>query len=208
MAAGADAFLVTTHRRHGAVVRRDAHGVRLDIETTQDGGNFGTLHLDDAPAEPIGGDAEAALDGRDVATAAYLLGVMDRVLRDYARLPAHAQQFGRPIGSFQALQHRAVDVKVQIALTRAASRPPPRRWTPSRRSATRQAAVSRAKARAADAALSSPAKPCSCTAASATPTSRYRPVPAQGDGAAQPASARPRSTARRSAALQPESDDE
>ncbi|HKM62788.1 MAG TPA: acyl-CoA dehydrogenase family protein [Acidisphaera sp.] len=152
MAAGADAFLVTTADGN-AVVRRDAHGVRLEIEITQDGGNFGTLHLDDAPAEPVGGDAEAALDEAVLATAAYLLGVMDRafaITLDYMRT---RQQFGRPIGSFQALHHRAVDVQVQIALTRASVEAAAATLDADPTSAQRQAVVSRAKARASDAAL-------------------------------------------------------
>ena len=48
MAAGADAFLVTVPDGL-ALVERDAPGVSLEIVQTQDGGNFGTLILDDAP---------------------------------------------------------------------------------------------------------------------------------------------------------------
>src|SRR6185312_1071358 len=56
MAAGADAFLVTVPGGL-ALVERDAPGVHLEIQDTQDGGNFGTLTLDNAPAEAIEGDA-------------------------------------------------------------------------------------------------------------------------------------------------------
>ena len=61
MAAGADAFLVTVPGGL-ALVERDAPGVSLEIQQTQDGGNFGTLILDNAPAEAIEGDATEALE--------------------------------------------------------------------------------------------------------------------------------------------------
>jgi alkylation response protein AidB-like acyl-CoA dehydrogenase len=152
MAAGADAFLVTTTDGN-AIVRRDAPGLRLDIEATQDGGHFGTLHLDNVPGEAVGGDAEAALEEAALATAAYLLGVMERAFAITLEYMRTRQQFGRVIGSFQALHHRAVDVQVQIALTRASVEAAAATLDSDAPVARRQAAVSRAKARASDAAL-------------------------------------------------------
>src|ERR1051326_1737020 len=78
MAAGADAFLVTTHGGL-ALVDRAARGVHIASTTAQDGGNFATVTFDDAPAEAIGGDASEALEAAALATGAYLLGAMDRV---------------------------------------------------------------------------------------------------------------------------------
>jgi alkylation response protein AidB-like acyl-CoA dehydrogenase len=152
VAAGADAFLVTA-RDGMALVARDAPGVSLDVVGTQDGGTFGTLRLEDAPGEPVPGDPAPALEEATLATAAYLLGVMDRAFAmtlDYMRT---RQQFGRPIGSFQALQHRAADLKIQVALTRASIDSAAAVLDAPGPAAARQAAVSRAKARASDAAL-------------------------------------------------------
>jgi alkylation response protein AidB-like acyl-CoA dehydrogenase len=61
-----------------------------------------------------------ALDRAALATAAYLLGGMEAgfaMTLDYLQT---RQQFGKIIGTFQALQHKAADTKMHIALTRAA----------------------------------------------------------------------------------------
>jgi alkylation response protein AidB-like acyl-CoA dehydrogenase len=152
MAAGADAFLVTT-REGLALVAADAPGVAIDSAATQDGGHWGTVTFERAPAEPLPGTALDAIEEATLATAAYLLGVMERsfaMTLDYLRT---RQQFGRPIGSFQALQHRAADLKLQIALTRASIESAAATLDAGGPPSYAQAAVSRAKARAADASL-------------------------------------------------------
>ena len=90
MAAGADAFLVTVPGGL-ALVERDAPGVSLEIQQTQDGGNFGTLILDNAPAEAIEGDATEALEHAIMATAAYLFGLIGSRVRHHARLHEDAR---------------------------------------------------------------------------------------------------------------------
>ena len=152
-AAGADSFLVTIPGG-SALVSADAPGLSISLDRTQDGGHFGTLTFDGAPAQIVESDGADALEVATLTTAAALLGLMERAFSmtlDYMRT---RQQFGKLIGSFQALQHRAADLRIQIALTRAsvddaasvldeaASSPDQRR-----------AAVSRAKARASDAGL-------------------------------------------------------
>lgn len=147
MAAGADAFLVSTTNGH-ALVAPDAPGVTLTLDKTQDGGNFGTLRLDNVAAEPLPGDLTDALEEATLATSAYLLGVMDRVFAltlDYLKT---RQQFGKPIGSFQALAHRAVDLRIQVNLTRASVEAAAATWDQGGPLPTRQAAISRAKHRA------------------------------------------------------------
>jgi alkylation response protein AidB-like acyl-CoA dehydrogenase len=152
MAAGADAFLVTVPGGL-ALVERDAPGVSLLLQQMQDGGNFGTLSFDNAPAEALEGDASEALEHAIMASSAYLFGLMDRafsITLDYMKT---REQFGRKIGAFQALQHRAADMEIQISLTRATVGSAADALDNAPTAAQRRAAVSRAKVRASDAAM-------------------------------------------------------
>ena len=152
VAAGADAFVVTT-RQGLALVERTAPGVTLDVAKTQDGGQLATIDFANAPGEALPGEAGPALEDATLATAAMLLGVMGQAFAltlDYLRT---RQQFGKPIGSFQALQHRAADLKLQLELTRASVESAAAILDRGAPEPVRQAAVSRAKARAATAGM-------------------------------------------------------
>ena len=153
MGAGADLFLVAV--RGGAVlVEAGAPGLEVEAAHTQDGGHYATLRLHDVPCGAVeGGGMADALDDVALLTAASLLGAMERAFAltlDYMRT---RKQFGRAIGSFQALQHRAADLQVQIALTRASVESAAAVLDAGARGPGRQAAVSRAKARAAEAGM-------------------------------------------------------
>lgn len=155
MGAGADAFLVSTPEGL-ALIEADASGVRVDRVPTQDGGHFADLTFDRAAANLLPLDSQVLADALDEAalgTAAYLLGVAEQAFAltlDYLRT---RKQFGQAIGSFQSLQHRAVDLKLQLALWRASLDAAAATCDAGAPVAQRRAAVSRAKARAADASL-------------------------------------------------------
>ena len=151
MAVGADAFLVTVLGGL-ALVDRAAAGVHVLSAQTQDGGNFATVTFDNAAAEAIPGDAGQAIEVAALATGAYLLGAMGRVFGITLEYLKTREQFGRKIGSFQALQHRSADLKIQLALTLATVNAAARIMDDSPDARARKAAVSRAKARASDAA--------------------------------------------------------
>ena len=82
-----------------------------------------------------------------------LLGLTERAFAMTLDYLTTRKQFGRPIGSFQALQHRAVDLRIQIALTRASVESAAATLDSAPAPEVRQAAVSRAKARAAKTAM-------------------------------------------------------
>lgn len=63
---------------------------------------------------------QAALDAGRAAAAAELLGIADEVFARTLAYLKERQQFGRAIGEFQALQHRAAALMVDIELARAA----------------------------------------------------------------------------------------
>jgi len=163
--AQADAFLVTARARDGIVLLwlpRETAGARLELETLADGRAFGTLELKDALAPKAqvaasGAAAAAALalafDHANAIAAAELAGVMDRALEmslDYLKTRV---QFGKPIGSFQALQHRAVDLHIHKEVANAVLEESLAALDRRPAAAARAAAASRVKARCAEAAL-------------------------------------------------------
>ncbi|PZW45861.1 alkylation response protein AidB-like acyl-CoA dehydrogenase [Humitalea rosea] len=154
MAGGATHFLVPVREAAGlALYIQPAAGADLTLEATQDGGSFGTLR-------PAGGVKildqcaavlEQALGEAALGTAATLLGVMDRafaITLDYLKTRT---QFGRPIGAFQSLQHRAADLAMEVALTRASVEAAAASLDAA--APNRGAAIARAKARASDSAM-------------------------------------------------------
>jgi alkylation response protein AidB-like acyl-CoA dehydrogenase len=86
------------------------------------------LTLDNVPARPLasGQDGEravaAALAAGTAMLAAEQLGVAERCLEMTVAYLKERYQFARPVGSFQALKHRAADLWVAISQARAASR--------------------------------------------------------------------------------------
>jgi acyl-CoA dehydrogenase len=62
---------------------------------------------------------ESILDRASVGLAALMLGGAEQAFADTVEYLKEREQFGVPIGSFQALQHRAVSVYTEIALTRS-----------------------------------------------------------------------------------------
>lgn len=153
-ASGAGAFVVAS-ADGVAIMPRDTKGLRVTCAWTQDGCEVGTVEMDGAAALAIGPaeTVDAALDEAMLATAAYLLGLAERAFDMTIGYLKTRKQFERPIGSFQALQHRATDMKIQLALTRASVVSAAAAIDDGASDAARAMAVSRAKCRASEAAL-------------------------------------------------------
>jgi alkylation response protein AidB-like acyl-CoA dehydrogenase len=127
-AGGADGFLVSAGGADGAAlyyVSRDAPGVDVASGPTVEGRSLATLTLKDTPADLVPprqssrSAVEALTDLCLIALSAELLGVMagaQELTFAYLRI---RKQFGKPIGSFQALQHKAVDIYIKTETTRS-----------------------------------------------------------------------------------------
>lgn len=166
VAAVGDVFLVFAYGNSVPYIFRVpalSDGLVVERETAADGTVLAWLKFDKVHVSPedllaSGTYALAAMEESlacgIVATAAELLGVMERSLEltlDYLRM---RQQFGKAIGTFQVLQHRAVDMWIQKELTRSALRSALDVFdNPHSTLAKRRLAASSAKARASQAAL-------------------------------------------------------
>jgi len=69
-----------------------------------------------APADA--GDLDAAFDLAVLATAAQLLGAGERILADSVTYVKQRKQFGREIGSYQAIKHALADVRIALDFAR------------------------------------------------------------------------------------------
>jgi alkylation response protein AidB-like acyl-CoA dehydrogenase len=118
-AAAANLFVVQVD--HGsAIVDATAEGVALQVTQTHDGGHFGVLTLDNVPVKASGRDLAAIREQATLVLSAYLLGVAESALDITLEYLKDRRQFDKPIGSFQALQHRCVDLFLELSLLRAA----------------------------------------------------------------------------------------
>jgi len=126
--AEADMFLLAARRPDGAVglflVLRDAAGLTVAVTRSIDGRLFADLVLDNVKATPLhAADATSLIDtalvGGALLTVADASGAMDALLIDTIGYLNTRKQFGQPIGSFQALQHRAVDMYLALEEVKA-----------------------------------------------------------------------------------------
>jgi len=107
------------------LVERLSAGVSTRGYGTQDGARAAEVHFKNAPASLLTSNGLAALEHAvDIgiaATCAEAVGVMDKTMAITAEYLNTRKQFGVTIGSFQALRHRAADMKMQLELARSMS---------------------------------------------------------------------------------------
>ncbi len=162
-AGGADAFIVSAAVPDGTalyLVDKDAPGLSLEFEQRVDGGFYGHLNFADTPvgaqvAAPERSEALLAtvLDEARVAASAELLGVMTRALEISVDYLKQRVQFDKPIGSFQALQHKTVDLFILSEVSRSVLLQTTALFDGEADATQRAVAASQVKARCSDAAL-------------------------------------------------------
>lgn len=160
-ATGAQGFLVVAEGDTGPVLvlaEAGADGLSVEMHTQADGSAMGELSFSGTPAEMLAEGvavtealAEAISDATALA-AAELVGLSDRAFEitlDYIKT---REQFDKPIGSFQVIQHRAVDLHVMREVAQAGVREVLAQMDCETDPKVRARLASRAKARAVTAA--------------------------------------------------------
>jgi len=126
----ADHLIVSANTSAGVSLFRVAKGESgVDVQTvkTMDGGKAARVSLSSAQGELLGEEGAAGpvlehvLDKAAAAACAEGLGIAQTVLWMTVEYLKTRKQFGVPIGIFQALQHRAVDMFVQTELLKGTS---------------------------------------------------------------------------------------
>jgi alkylation response protein AidB-like acyl-CoA dehydrogenase len=121
----ADTFLVTASTPSGVgvfLVAADAAGVERQAQHTSDGDVTALVTFSNAPATPVGDGTTAQRLGEllIVASAAEQVGVTEGALRLTAEYAKTREQFGRPIGTFQAVGQRLADGFIDVLCQRLA----------------------------------------------------------------------------------------
>jgi alkylation response protein AidB-like acyl-CoA dehydrogenase len=117
----ADLLLVTADMDGTtALFAVEAGDAEIRPYTVVDGSVAAEVRFHQAPAEhlPFSRWKEAIADARRIA-AAEMVGLASRMLDDTLDYVHQRQQFGQPIGRFQAIQHRRVDCYTMLELMRS-----------------------------------------------------------------------------------------
>ena len=107
------------------LVERQSSGVTTRGYSTQDGARAAEMSMKNAPATLVCVNGlpalEHAVDIGIACTCAEAVGAMEQTLAITFEYLKTRKQFGVSIGSFQALRHRAADMKMQLELARSMS---------------------------------------------------------------------------------------
>ena len=138
-------------------VPRGTAGMTLVESALADGTRMARIDFSDATLEaaallasgPLADAAlDAAIDGGALLASFALAGLAQEAFAITLNYLKTREQFGRAIGGFQALQHRAVDLHIQNEITRAVVHETATEWPGATRRQDRQRLAARAKYRA------------------------------------------------------------
>lgn len=107
------------------IVDTKAAGVEVRGYKTMDGGRAANISFNDAPAELLGEEGKGfavldrVIDYGIVAASAQALGEMNSSFQKTLAYMKTREQFGKPIGSFQVIQHRMVDMFTHVESSRS-----------------------------------------------------------------------------------------
>jgi alkylation response protein AidB-like acyl-CoA dehydrogenase len=113
-----------------AVVENDRQGIGFQQQPTFDVlGRYHALTLENVcvtPDDIVGGSPDPAaverlLDASRVVAATIMTGISGLILDKSVEYAGQREQFGRPIGSFQAIKHRCADMAVLLDASRSAA---------------------------------------------------------------------------------------
>jgi alkylation response protein AidB-like acyl-CoA dehydrogenase len=116
-------FIVVVARNGVFVVDSRAHGLKISPMSAMDlTRKLYILEFSNTPAEQIGATANLsrAFDVATASLAAELVGGMQRSLDITVEYAKTRKQFGKPIGSFQAVQHQCADMYLETESARSA----------------------------------------------------------------------------------------
>lgn len=109
------------------IVDPKAKGIAIERTMMTDAHNAARIAFESVAASAVLGEVdggwaplEAALNAGRGALAAEMAGISDEAFGRTVIYLKERKQFGRPIGEFQALQHRAADLFCEIEVTRSA----------------------------------------------------------------------------------------
>ncbi|HWT24783.1 MAG TPA: acyl-CoA dehydrogenase [Solirubrobacteraceae bacterium] len=150
-AAVADVLVVTAEGGRHVVVEAGAPGMTISrAETLDTTRRLYEVRFDGTPAEELSGHGfEQAWLGVTAASAAESVGVAQRAMEMAVAYAKDRTQFGRPIGSYQAVSHACAQMLLEVEGARAATYWAA--WALDHEPETALVAVSMAKAYAADA---------------------------------------------------------
>jgi len=86
----------------------------VDVDGIDGGRRIATISGGELSPLPAEFDRDAAFDRGALAMAAYLIGLGERMIDIAAEYARQREQFGKPIGSFQAVKHLMSDALLQV----------------------------------------------------------------------------------------------
>jgi alkylation response protein AidB-like acyl-CoA dehydrogenase len=119
-APAADAFLVAA--RDGDAVRLFVVEEGFEVRAQQGYDltrTVGEVTFENAPVEPLPGDAARAWRFAVVSTCAEMIGVAQAAVDISVAYAKEREQFGRPIGGFQAIKHKLAEMHTEVDAARA-----------------------------------------------------------------------------------------